>query len=103
MIHQRWLAKWLNRYGEAFVAGGEDYRGIFSPASGDLLRLFYSSDQIGALNRPLWALCCLSTPALTTGTSLTWRGQIWVVLQRHELVFDSESLYQVALLSPSAA
>lgn len=103
MIYQRWLANWLDRYGELFVVEDEEYKGVFNPASGELLRLFYSSEQVGLLPRPLWALYCLSTLALTTGTTLTWRSQSWTVLQRHELIFDSESIYQVALISPPAA
>lgn len=99
MIYQRWLARWLNRYGESFVVDDEGYNGVFNPAPGELLRLFYNSEQISQLPRPLWALYCPSAPALAAGTTLTWRAQSWVVLQRHELIFDSETIYQVALIS----
>jgi hypothetical protein len=102
MTQKRWLEKWLNRYGEPFVVENEEYRGVFNPASGELLRLFYNSEQIRLLTRPLWALYCPSSPALTAGTTLTWQDQTWVVLQRHGLIFDSENIYQAALISPPA-
>ncbi len=98
MILANCLRYWFSRYGEPFVAGGQVRRGIFTQPPSDLLRWQFSPDELNSLPRPIWMVAHLPEVLLLPNDTLTWRGEVYLVLRRLEFVVRNDPLYRIALI-----
>ncbi|BCW96772.1 MAG: hypothetical protein WHS44_10535 [Fimbriimonadales bacterium] len=100
MILHECLNHWLRRYGESFRVGVQFYRGLFFQPPVGLLRWRFSTEQMDALSRPLWAIAVAPTVSLPDGTTLVWRGSDYRVLLSLEFRFDTTPVYRLMLVEP---
>jgi hypothetical protein len=91
----------IKRYGEAFMVGGSERRGIVATLSPNRARTYLSDLAVDGALRPIRSVYVAFDDPTLEGDSVTWLGEVYAVARAVALRHRGETVARLLVLVAS--